>query len=669
MGRINVLPKHIAELIAAGEVVERPASVVKELAENAIDAGATAVTIEIRNGGITYIRITDNGCGIMHDDVPKAFLSHATSKLKSADDLNSIFTLGFRGEALASVAAVAKIELFTKTVEENDGTLYGIEGGEQKKFETAGCPNGTTIVVRDLFYNTPARMKFLKKDVSEANAVADVVDKLALSHPEISFLFIRDGKQTLITPGDGKLLSVIYSIFGRVFAEGMLETQYELDGIGVSGFVCRPSSARSTRAMQYFFLNGRFIRSRSCAASMENAYKNSIMVGKFPSCVLNITVEPRTVDVNVHPAKTEVRFSDERRVSSAVYYAVKNALVEYDTHVQVDLAKIAQKTKQTTSQLYMVEDNVPQKSPMPISNKEEKVQQKSNQNFWQSMPSETFKRSVLASPKNENITVQTAQGEPDLINAYKSRKVEREKVVSVSASVRLQKAPVIAEESKVIQDTKKKSDDNKAKVTDSESQKIVITDKKPPKPLRLIGEAFKTYIICEYDGKVCIIDKHAAHERVIFNQMKEKQKECASQALLTPVTITLSKGEYGVILDNLDAFSECGFLIEDFGNGSVIVRECPMVLDGDDIEDVVLEIANNLALSKTTAQSEKMDRIYHTAACKAAIKAGYKNSTAELKTLAERVLYNDDVRYCPHGRPVLVEMSQYELEKQFGRIQ
>ena len=670
MGRINVLPKHIAELIAAGEVVERPASVVKELAENAIDAGATAVTIEIRNGGITYIRITDNGCGITHDDVPKAFLSHATSKLRSAEDLNSIFTLGFRGEALASVAAVAKIELFTKSAEEKDGTLYNIEGGEQTKFETAGCPNGTTIVVRDLFYNTPARMKFLKKDVSEANAVADVVDKLALSHPEISFLFVRDGKQALITPGDGKLLSVIYSTFGRVFAEGMLETQYELDGIGVSGFVCRPSSARSTRAMQYFFLNGRFIRSRSCAASMENAYKNSIMVGKFPSCVLNITVEPRTVDVNVHPAKTEVRFSDERRVSSAVYYAVKNALAEYDTRVQIDLAKIAQKTKTEVSQLYMVDGGKRESSGKPAERNETKPRQKSKQDFWQSMPSNSFRQTVLSSPKNERVTPVTEQNEPDLINAYKSKKAESSKVVAASASVRPQTSPPIDTNVKqIVTQQKEKKDFKNAPAAPTEQQKVVISDKKPPKPLRLIGEAFKTYIICEYDGKVCIIDKHAAHERVIFNQMKEKRKECASQALLAPITITLSKSEYSTILENLDVFSECGFLVEDFGNGAVIVRECPMILEADDIEDVVLEIASNLSLSKTDVQAEKVDRIYHTAACKAAIKAGYKNSTAEMKALAERVLYNDDVRYCPHGRPVLVEMSRYELEKQFGRIQ
>ena len=675
MGRINVLPKSIAELVAAGEVVERPASVVKELCENSIDAGATAVTVEIRNGGITYIRITDNGCGIFRDDVPKAFLSHATSKIQKAEDLNSIFTLGFRGEALASVAAVSRVELFTKTADEENGTFFSIAGGVQEKYETAGCPDGTTIVVRDLFFNTPARMKFLKKDVSEANAVADVVDKLALSHPEISFRFIREGKQTLITPGDGKLISVIYSLFGRVFAEGMLETSYELDKIGVSGFVCKPAAARPSRAMQYFFLNGRFIRSRSCAASMENAYKNSMMVGKFPACVLNITVEPHSVDVNVHPAKTEVRFSDERRVSSAIYYAVKNALSEYDTRVQIDLAKIAQKAKPEASQLYMVEDE-PAKKVETKKGQSEPQRPAPKKDFWQSMPAKQFKKAnSLASSENDKLSHRTEENEPDLVAAFKNKKLSEQKQPQTNINIPTkQQNPAalnkpVQPQSKLLEKPEPKKPENEK--TGLQPPGVSITDKKPPKPLRLLGEAFKTYIICEYDGKVCIIDKHAAHERVLFNQMKaeREKKDASSQVLLSPVTVTLSKSEYGVILENLDVFSKCGFLLEDFGNGAVLVRECPMLLESDDVADVVVEIANNLSLGKTEVQAEKIDRIYHTAACKAAIKAGYKNSTAELKALAERVLYNDDVRYCPHGRPVLVEMSKYDLEKQFGRIQ
>ena len=652
MAEIQILPKHIAELIAAGEVVERPASVVKELLENAIDAGASAVTVEIRNGGVSYIRVTDNGCGIAREDVPKAFLSHATSKLKTARDLDAILTLGFRGEALASVSAVSRVELLTRRSGEETGTSYMIAGGEQQRYETAGCPLGTTIVVRDLFYNTPARMKFLKKDVSEANAVADVVERLALSHPEISFRFIREGRQTLITPGDSKLLSVIYAVFGRIFAEGLLPVSYSLDGVEVSGYVSRPTSARPSRSMQYFFLNNRTIRSRAIAASMENAYKNIIMIGKFPACVLHISVPAQFVDVNVHPAKTEVRFSDERRVSACVYYAVRSAVETDETRPKVDLNKVAQKTQKTAHQLQMVETDSLPTAP------------KKNDAFFETMSAQQFRareskggnaqrkaaspsaapakslqpsfRNAAVSAPQQNNPFHAESDEPDLIGAFRKKK---------------QAAPTQNPEPK------------------QETPAVVITEQSAPRPLRLIGEAFKTYILCEYNGKLCIIDKHAAHERVIFNKLKASKKEDARQVLLAPVRISLSKEEYTVILDNLETFELCGFLIEDFGNNCVVARECPMLLALDDVQDVVLEIADNLLQHKTDIQAEKMNRIYETAACKAAIKAGNKNSTAELKALAEKVLYSNDVRYCPHGRPVLIEMSSYDLEKQFGRIQ
>ena len=653
MAAIQILPKHIAELIAAGEVVERPASVVKELLENAIDAGASAITAEIRNGGVSYIRVTDNGCGIAREDVPKAFLSHATSKLHTVQDLDAILTLGFRGEALASVAAVARVELLTRQSGEETGTAYAISGGVQERCDTAGCPLGTTIVVRDLFYNTPARMKFLKKDVSEANAVADVVERIALSHPEISIRFIREGKQTLITPGDSNLLSVIYSVFGRVFAEGLLPVSYTLDGVEVTGYVSRPTSARPTRSMQYFFLNNRSIRSRAIAASMENAFKNAIMIGKFPACVLHISVPAQLVDVNVHPAKTEVRFSDERRVGACVYYAVRSAIETDETRPKADLSKVAQKATPAAVQLQMVEDDNPPKTKkqdfwknMPAADyrqgaqpPEQKPKQPASPPLQQrpaaEPPRKTVGSAVMSAPSTGN-PFQSAADEPDVISAFR----QRQQVKPAEPAQDVQPAPAV-------------------KVTAHDA----------PKPLRLIGEAFKTYILCEYDGKLYIIDKHAAHERIIFNRLKETKKEDARQVLLTPVQIALSKEEYNVILSNLSVFEDCGFLIEDFGNNCVVVRECPMLLDTDDVQDVVLEIAENLLSHKTDIQSEKINRIYETAACKAAIKAGNKNSTAELKALAERVLYHDDVRYCPHGRPVLIEMSRYDLEKQFGRIQ
>ncbi len=657
MAKINVLPRHIAELIAAGEVVERPASVVKELMENAVDAGATTITVEIRNGGVSYIRITDNGCGIDHEDVPKAFISHATSKVTSADDLNSIFTLGFRGEALASVAAVSRTEILTKTENDSLGTSYAIEGGAETRYDRAGCPVGTTIVVRDLFYNTPARMKFLKRDVSEANAVADVVDRIALSHPEISVRFIREGRQALITPGDGKLLSAIYSIFGRSFAESLLPVDYSLEGVTVKGYICKPVCSRPSRAMQYFFLNGRYIKSQSIMASMENAYKNSIMVGKFPSCVLCVEVHPDVVDVNVHPAKTQVRFSDERKVSSAVYFAVKSALESFDTPLQVDLsskmAKTTQRAVDNGTQLEMVEDE-PVLAPVPVQPTKpapmvQTAKPQPKKEFWGSMTGEEFRSSVLSEPGTEVTPRKSSGDEPDLLHSF------RQKQKAQSQPQR--SAPMPAP---------------KAEAPKSVASTVRIEEKSEdrPKPLRLMGEAFKTYIICEYDNKVILIDKHAAHERIIYNKMKaDAENNVSSQVLLTPVTVTLSKGEYSIILENLDVFAKAGYTVEDFGAGVVIVRECPMLISGDDIEDTVIEIARYLYENKTDVESEKIDSIHHTAACKAATKAGYKNSTAEMKVLAEQVLYDKNVRYCPHGRPVLIELSKYEIEKLFGRIQ
>ena len=662
MAAIQVLPKHIAELIAAGEVVERPASVIKELLENAIDAGASAVTVEIRNGGVSYMRVTDNGSGIAKEDVPKAFLSHATSKLHTAKDLDAILTLGFRGEALASIAAVSHVELLTRQSGEETGTAYAISGGEQVRYEDAGCPLGTTIVVRDLFYNTPARMKFLKRDVSEANAVADVVERLALSHPEISIRFIREGRQTMLTPGDSKLLSVIYAVFGRVFAETLLPVSYTLDGVEVTGYVSRPTAARPSRAMQYFFLNNRTIRSRAVAASMEHAFKSAIMIVRFPACVLHLKVPAQFVDVNVHPAKTEVRFSDERRVSSCVYYAVRSAIETEDMRKKVDLDKVARKTKPVATQLQMVEED-------PALQKKK--------DFWSQMPASQYRAEPQKSPQKQAQKPQQPIRQQAPAQPPKMSQPEQKRGLSVASPTDRRVFAKPQDEPDVLSGFRKKQQIGQQQPEQPSPQPqpqqtapaVKVTETPAVRPLRLIGEAFKTYILCEYNGKLYIIDKHAAHERILFNKLRETKKEDARQVLLTPVQIPLSREEYHVILSNADVFQSCGFLIEDFGNNCVVVHECPMLLDTDDVQDVVLEIAENLLKQKTDIQAEKINRIYETAACKAAIKAGNKNSTAELKALAERVLHHDDVRYCPHGRPVLIEMSRYELEKQFGRIQ
>ena len=633
MPKINVLPKQLAELIAAGEVVERPASVVKELLENSIDAGADNITVEIKNGGISYIRITDNGCGISRDDIRNAFVSHATSKISTSEDLESIFTLGFRGEALASVSAVARVEVMTKTADDEIGTRYVIESGEEISLDDAGCPNGTTIMVRDLFYKTPARMKFLKKDVTEANAVAGVVDRIALSHPEVSLRFIREGKQVLITSGNSDLHTCIREVFGKEFSSDLIYAEYSGQGVEVSGYVSKPSASRPNRNMQFFFLNNRLIKTGTGSAALSEGYKNSIMVGKFPSCVLNIKINPSLVDVNVHPAKTEVRFSDERLIFNAVYFACKNALAKGDTPKQV---------KEIAKDYY----KAPEKAPEQI-----KIVQKPEPatDFWQHIPKKAEPVKVLETP-----AVKIEFVEPEVTEEIKTTAVAS--------------APVD------IPHKEEKTEDilleSPAKVEITKPQ-IEVAELKPvfdEEEFHLVGEAFKTYIICEYKGKMVIIDKHAAHERIIYEKLKRDNVERTPQLLLLPVTVTLSKEEYSAVLENLELINSAGFDAEDFGNGCIIVRECPMEITADDVQDVICEIAGRFVEKKQDVMFEKLDWIFHSVACRSAIKAGNFTSRLEMERFAKQLLSMPDIRYCPHGRPVLIEMTQRELEKNFGRI-
>ncbi len=619
MPEIRVLPKEISELIAAGEVVERPASVIKELVENSIDAGADNITVEIQHGGITYMRITDNGCGIAGNDVPTAFLRHATSKIKSSGDLNAIGTLGFRGEALAAVSSVAKVEMFTKPRENDLGTHYEIDGGQEKLCEEAGCPDGTTIVIRDIFYNTPARMKFLKKDVSEANAAAAVVERIALSHPEIAFKLIRDGKQSLMTPGDGKINTTVYSVLGREFAGTLMEVDGGLDGIGVKGLTCKPVSCRPTRNYQFVFLNGRLVRSGTVTAAVEQAYKNSAMIGKFPGFVLYLSVPLDTVDVNVHPAKTEVRFSDERRIFDAVYSSVRSALSKGDTRPEVKLKE-------------------------PVFNPFERMSTAQYRQQPISKPTvaeEVYKVKPSLHNTTETVTFRDAN--------YNHDKTEKtvyvpEKVINPPAAE--PEKPIIPE--RVAVDITRE-----------------VEDEKPP--VTLIGEAFLTYIIVQMGESVFMIDKHAAHERILFNKLKKEQKT-EMQALLTAVTVSLTREEYNAVISNTEKLSKAGFEVEDFGNSSVRVSAVPAALTKEDIPSVISELAGDLLKGKAP-DAERLDDMYHTVACKAAIKAGSRTSPLEMQKLAERVLYSDDIMYCPHGRPVAFEIKRRELEKQFGRIQ
>ena len=661
MAQIKVLDRQVAELIAAGEVVERPASVIKELVENSIDAGATQITVEIQNGGITFMRVTDNGSGIAREDIKTAFLRHATSKVDKVDDLDSIATLGFRGEALASVAAVARVELLTCKKGET-GSKYAISGGEEEFFEDAGCPVGTTIIVRDLFFNTPARMKFLKKDVSESNAVAGVIDKIALSHPEISFRFIRDGKNTLTTPGDNDLKAAVYAVFGREFANSLIKVDYTFNNMSVSGFVGSPLSARANRNMQHFYINGRYIKSKNLMAALEQACKNSVMVGKFPSCVLNLSIPYNLVDINVSPSKTEARFADERAVFNIVYYAVKSALTEGDNRPEIKTQRIIPNAVQGEQiSLHKTETTIKQNSIIdnPLNNfKPEKTGQ---------LPSYSSVYTNDTEPVAEAINIATKSSD---LNA-EPFVMRSEPVVKYSTSLGKKNIDVFCDEDKITDSSIKSEQSSETVIEPTKPQisatEAVTADNADLPEIRIIGEVFTTYILAEYGDSVVFIDKHAAHERILFEKIKQSEHD--SQMLLEPITVPLAKEEYAAILDNLDLIIRTGFDVEDFGASSVIVRAVPTVLVGEDIKNLVYEMAGGFTDNKNSVEIEKLDWLYHNIACRAAIKAGSRSNPAEMAALAERIIRHDDIKYCPHGRPVAFILTKKELEKQFGRLQ
>lgn len=656
MSKIKVLPKEIAELIAAGEVVERPASVIKELMENAIDAGSSSVTVEIKNGGITYIRVTDNGCGISREDIRTAFISHATSKISTRDDLYAIGTLGFRGEALASIAAVSNVEVLTRTTEEETGTRYCISAGEETLVDDAGCPLGTTIVVRDLFFNTPARMKFLKKDVSEANAVAGIVDKIALSNPYVSIRFIREGKSALFTSGSGDLKTAAYEIFGKDFADGLIEADYSFESVKISGLVSKPTKSRPNRNMQFFFVNGRLVKSGTASAALSEAYKNSIMVGKFPYCVLNITTAPGLVDVNVHPAKIEVRFANERTVFSAVYYAAKNALEHRDEAPKVTIPRTAQTELFEPVRPKTEQMRLPEKQPdfwNRMSSSEYRSAQQPEKPTYQ-QPAAREDIITVASPdkKPEN-----ADSEPSTIQHFlDAQRAKKEETAAIEADIR----PELSEKAATLSDEKP---EETARALDT------AVDEKPAElPVTVIGEAFKTYIIVQQGESIFLVDKHAAHERMLFNELVKNDSKRSTQMLLTPITVTLSKEEYSSVLDNLDMLMQAGFAVEDFGYSVVIVRECPMEISADEVADVVAELAGYLVENRQKLISEKKEWLFSLMACKAAIKGGMYTTEYERELFIKRLFASPEIRYCPHGRPVMIEITRRELEKNFGRV-
>ena len=703
MPKIHVLDKHVAELIAAGEVVERPSSVIKEMVENSIDAGSTAVTVEIQRGGITYMRVTDNGCGIAREDIENAFLRHATSKVQEQEDLEKIGTLGFRGEALASIAAVARVEVMTRTQEDLAGTRYTIEGGEGTEPEDAGCAPGTTFIVRDLFYNTPARMKFLKKDVVEGNAVAAVMDRMALSHPEVSLRFLRDGKEVLHTPGDGKLKSAVYAVFGRDFISGLIPLEYDLQGVKVEGFVSKPAFARPNRSMQHFFINGRYVKSRTAMVALEEGFKGSLMVGKQPACVLHLHVAFEAVGVNVHPSQIEGRFINERPIFDAVYYGVKKALNEGDTPKVMNLKKV-----------------VPAVSPVFAKPDEgRQTVLRNRESFSASIPSEASRKpdrcgfpqgdSDPSAPKeggsrsfalNDSGSFRLQKREnagpafqvkeeifPEDFGVFGGRSVREEAAESEkaeelyapkkeSAEQAMPAAcitPVVKSDSGGGVPCREEGEGPKPEESPAsesyESQNGQQGLLPEETPVRLIGEAFGTYIILERGkDELLFIDKHAAHERMLYEKLKKDEDGTGMQMLLEPILVTLDKNEYAAVLEALPLFEKAGFEIEDFGSGTVLVRSAPMLLENEDVASSVMEMAGYLLGAKNDLHTEKLDWLYHNIACRAAVKAGDESSPMELAELALRLLRSPDIRYCPHGRPVSIRMKRRDLEKQFGRV-
>ena len=664
MPRINVLPKNIADLIAAGEVVERPSSVIKEFVENSIDAGAKKITVEIQNGGKTYMRVTDDGCGIEREDVKKAFISHATSKISSVSDLDSIATLGFRGEALASVCAVSKVDLMTATPDSYTGTRYIIEGGEEKFIDDVGSPVGTTIVVKDLFYNIPARLKFLKKDVQEGNYVATILERIALSNPGIAFKFIRDGKLSFQTPGDNNLKSAIYAVFGKEFTSQLLPVESEMNGIKVHGFITKPTAGRGSRSMQTFFVNGRFVKSVVFLTALENAYKNSIMIGKYPACVLFLEMPYETVDVNVHPAKTEVRFYDEKRVFEAIYNSALSALNADKTRPQATFsqAKIFTKPAEKGEQLNIKDITPPQKSEpqrsyiikefgKPVTGEENRVktsEKSDNPKQLDFLKDAYFKPEIKISNETE-------------IKSNQSENFKTSVVISkpVNLVIEVDDEPEVKAVEKEVLETKNDFSENQV------INEPVIVKNTPD--YRYIGEAFNTYLIAEIENKIILIDKHAAHERILFEKFK-KQGAGESQMMLLPVNVNLSADEYSAVIDNLELLENAGYDVSDFGDRCVKVSACPPELVNENLGEIVTEIAGYLANNVKSLMPEKLDWIYHSMACRAAIKAGNFTSSYEAEKFVGTVLSDENIRYCPHGRPVLLEMTKREIEKQFGRI-
>ena len=679
MPQIQQLPPHLADLIAAGEVVERPASVCKELLENALDAGASAISTELERGGLTYIRITDNGCGIAPEQLPTAFLRHATSKLRRPEDLAAIGTLGFRGEALAAIAAVSRVDIFSRQTGADCGAMLHLEGGVPESVTEAGCPDGTTVCVRDLFYNTPARMKFMKKDSAEGAAAAGVVTQLALSHPDVSFKLLRDGQEILHTPGDGQLLSAIYAALGRDFAAGLMPVSGSGGTVRVEGFVTKPLAGHGTRGRQLFFVNGRLVKSQLLSAAVEEAYRNRLLKGKFPGCVLHITLPVSEVDVNVHPAKTVVKFLSDKTVFDAVHYTVKDAL---DREGQPAAGEKKPFYQTMTAQEFRETTPAPQGVKLPfVSGRpvgSAGADRPTVNRFAPAAPTVQTPRQTVrpaAAPQGDVWQVRDAapeagkaftvpSGREGVVYRITPPDAPEDSPAREQAAAEAETVPAaVMPEAAGANDTTLSAPEASPVQQELEMPETADSGETP---WRIAGEVLKTYIICE-DGEqnVWLIDKHAAHERIRFDALKADPVPPMAQQLLTPAAVTLSAEEYGAVLEQLDVLAGYGFLCEDFGDGTVLVREIPDYIRAEDAAATLEELARKLLLQRADPDGAR-DELLHTMACKSAIKAGMTTDAAELAALVREV-QSGAVRYCPHGRPVAVKLRKYEVEKMFKR--
>ena len=649
MPKIIQLSTHIANLIAAGEVVERPASVAKELLENAVDAGASKVTIEMKDGGMTFLRVTDNGCGMSAEDARTAFLRHATSKLRTAEDLAAIATCGFRGEALAAIASVSRIDLMTKTPASIEGVSLRLEAGQIVEETEAGCPDGTTIIVRDLFYNTPARMKFMKSDTVEGSRVTAAVQMQALAHPSVAFKLIKDGKEVLSTPGTGKLEAAVYCVYGRECAK-MAKVESRWEQYSLSGFVSKPTDSRPSRNLQTFFVNGRPVKSKLLIAALEEAYRNQMMVGKFPACVLHLNLPANMVDVNVHPAKTEVKFLNEKAVFDCVHYGVLGALNKTPDRPDVQFKK-----PQTT-----VASTPVVTATKPVETPAKPAAPAKRDPFFRTMTAEEYKTFSTAlekapQPKREAAVATAA-------------KVER----TVSLPVREQVAVPAAKLPPMYKpqpkpEVKPEPKPEPTPEPPQEEMEQTVLDMPAEIEWRMVGELYNSYIIVEQGDEAFLIDKHAAHERILFEKLKANQEKISSQSLLTPISVRLSPAAAGELLANKEMLEELGFEIDEFGENTVLLRQIPMDLSTDAAQEAVEQMAADLLNGRREKKTTVRDEILHTVACKAAIKAGWKNDEAELLALVRQVMAREDLKYCPHGRPICITLSKKQLEKQFKR--